>query len=151
MELAFEIVKVISATSLIDPESYQCTYQTVDAHPLERAHYVVLWPSGIKAPKYDRNAKYFGPFKSELHARLVFQLCLESYVADPRVPLAIHLRRLCRKLLKRVKRRSWGLGSNGTDNRFRSHYPLNPVLSQTWSARPEPMQGESRLGSPGCH
>ena len=71
MELPFEIVHVITATHLIDSESYQ---RSLGAHAgrLQPGFYVVRWPSAEAALRYDENADFIGPFETRRSAELTY-------------------------------------------------------------------------------
>jgi len=56
MEQLFEIVHVITATQLIDSESYQRTLGGV--HRLRPGFYVVRWSSTATMSRYDDNADF---------------------------------------------------------------------------------------------
>ena len=73
MEASFEIVHVITATQLIDSESYQRTLGSIHVNRLQPGFYVVLWPLGVDVPRYDENAEFVGPFESRVSAELAYR------------------------------------------------------------------------------
>jgi hypothetical protein len=87
----YEIVTVVSGAHLIDSESKKQSYITFDGRPLPPGDYIVLWPSDAKEREYHGKAKYFGPLKSTLVARLMLWRCLQEYRANADVPLAVYL------------------------------------------------------------
>jgi len=70
VEVSFEIVHVITATQLIDSESYQRNLGTTHVNRLQPGFYVVLWASGDSGPRYDGSAEFVGPFESRVSAEL---------------------------------------------------------------------------------
>ena len=71
MEQLFEIVHVITATQLIDSESYQRTLGVV--HRLRPGFYVVRWSSTATMSRYDESADFTGPFETRHSAELALQ------------------------------------------------------------------------------
>ena len=59
----FEIVAVIRDFFLVDAESYQRSYCTIDSQPLAPGYYVVNWPDHIRARRFNEHARFHGPFK----------------------------------------------------------------------------------------
>lgn len=74
-----EIVRIIDASRLIDPESYERWYDAAPGKALEPGYYVVVWPDGIDCPQYDEGATFIGPLADPEEARLV----LERSIAAP--------------------------------------------------------------------
>jgi hypothetical protein len=72
MELAFEIVHVITATQLIDSESYQRSLGAMHAGRLRPGFYVVSWASTGAALRYDDSADFIGPFETRRSAELAY-------------------------------------------------------------------------------
>jgi hypothetical protein len=62
MELPFEIVRVITATQLIDSESYQRTLGTMHVGRLRPGFYLVHWSIAAAVLRYDQSADFIGPF-----------------------------------------------------------------------------------------
>jgi hypothetical protein len=65
----YEVVYVIDGSRLIDPESYERRYSTVDGCGLTPGYYAVTWPDGLYSRRFDKKACYFGPFKHHQDAR----------------------------------------------------------------------------------
>ena len=86
MERYHEIVRVLSGDRLIDRESFECKYRTASGRKLAPGFYVVTWPEGIESPKYDENARFIGPHKLLLHARIVLRR--EMQLRSPDLPTA---------------------------------------------------------------
>jgi hypothetical protein len=70
MEVSFEIVHVITATQLIDSESYQRTIETKHVRCLRPGFYVVRWPVSAAVLRYDESADFIGPFETRHSAEL---------------------------------------------------------------------------------
>jgi hypothetical protein len=70
MELPLEIVHVITATQLIDSESYQRTLGTNHVGRLVPGFYVVHWPGTAAVLRYDESADFIGPFETRRSAEL---------------------------------------------------------------------------------
>lgn len=60
----YELVKVIDRASLLDPRSRARKYETRDHRPLTRGIYAVIWPENVETPRYDQDARYYGPYPS---------------------------------------------------------------------------------------
>lgn len=60
----FEIVKVIDRTSLLDPRSRRRKYETAPQRRLARGIYAVVWPETVDQPRYDLEARFYGPYPS---------------------------------------------------------------------------------------
>ena len=73
MEQLFEIVHVITATHLIDAESYQRTLGLVHTRRLRPGFYVVRWSSTATMSRYDESADFTGPFETRHSAELSLQ------------------------------------------------------------------------------
>jgi hypothetical protein len=78
MELPFEIVHVITATQLIDSESYQRSLGTIHVGRLQPGFYVVHWPSAAAALRYDESADFIGPFESRRSAELAQPMTMDG-------------------------------------------------------------------------
>lgn len=76
----FEIVRVLDGSTLISAESKRCRYQTRRGTPLDPGYFVVVWPVLLRAPGYDRDAKYFGPFRTRAEASTVLQRSMGDYL-----------------------------------------------------------------------
>jgi hypothetical protein len=74
MQASFEIVRVITATQLIDSESYQRTLGTAHVDRLQPGFYVVLWTSQDSVLRYDESAAFVGPFDSRVSAELACEV-----------------------------------------------------------------------------
>lgn len=79
-----EIVRVLNGKTLIDPESYECTYFTREGRPRAPGYYIVLWPPEVVTPRYDHQASYIGPFMLELHAKIMARRYEGGYVVENR-------------------------------------------------------------------
>jgi hypothetical protein len=71
-----EIVRVIDDARLIDPESYERSYDAGGGTTLVPGYYVVVWPDHIDCPRYDAQARVVGPIVDPAEARRV----LERYI-----------------------------------------------------------------------
>ncbi len=58
-----ELVRVIKPFRLVDAESYEHTYWRRDGVPLANGYYVVSWPVGDCAGRYDEGAEFRGPYR----------------------------------------------------------------------------------------
>jgi hypothetical protein len=76
-----EVVRVLDSQTLINAESYQCRYETAQGMPLDPGFYIVVWPTLLKMPTYNGEAKFFGPFGTRTEASAVLQRSLETYCA----------------------------------------------------------------------
>ena len=70
MEQPFEIVHVITATQLIDSESYERTLGPEHGNRLLPGFYVVHWQSTAAVSRYDERADFIGPFETRHSAEL---------------------------------------------------------------------------------
>ena len=58
-----EIVWVKENFHLIDPESYERSYQRSDNRPLTQGYYIVTWPEGAAdGDRFDESVEFTGPF-----------------------------------------------------------------------------------------
>jgi hypothetical protein len=58
-----EIVWVKEDFHLIDPESYERSYQRSDNRPLTQGYYIVTWPEGAATGDcFDEAVEFTGPF-----------------------------------------------------------------------------------------
>jgi len=64
----FEIIHVLSDTTLVNSNWRLSSYATPDQQPLRPGFYFVLWPEKTASHNYDANAHYFGPFQTKLLA-----------------------------------------------------------------------------------
>lgn len=64
----YEIVRVLDDRHLIDPESYQRRYTTMDGQGLPSGYYVVMISEVSGRHRYDGLAEYVGPIKDRMHA-----------------------------------------------------------------------------------
>jgi len=71
MEQPLEIVHVITATEMIDSESYQRTLGMTLVGCLPPGFFVVRWPSAAAELRYDESAQFIGPFESRHNAELM--------------------------------------------------------------------------------
>ena len=78
MELPFEIVHVITATQLIDSESYQRSLGTIHVGRLRPGFYVVHWPSTASVLRYDESADFIGPFETRRSAELAYTTTMDG-------------------------------------------------------------------------
>lgn len=60
----YEIVKVIDRANLLDPRSRRRRYETRDRRHLTRGIYAVVWPESTSVPRYDQDARFYGPYPS---------------------------------------------------------------------------------------
>jgi hypothetical protein len=68
-----EIVRVIDDARLIDPESYERSYETGHGTTLAPGYYVVVWPDDVDCPRYDAQATFMGPIVDAAEARRVLE------------------------------------------------------------------------------
>jgi hypothetical protein len=78
MELPFEVVHVITATQLIDSESYQRSLGTTHVGRLRPGFYVVRWPSTEALLRYDESADFIGPFETRRSAELAHTTTMDG-------------------------------------------------------------------------
>ena len=76
MEQLCEIVHVITATQLIDSESYQRTLGPTHINCLRPGFYLVRWSSITAMSRYDEDAHFFGPFETRQSAELALEINL---------------------------------------------------------------------------
>ena len=67
---SLEVVHVITATQLIDSESYEHTLGTKHVNRLPPGFYVVHWQSTAAVSRYDERADFVGPFDTRHSAEL---------------------------------------------------------------------------------
>jgi hypothetical protein len=93
MELAFEVVRVLDEHSLINSESYQCSYETGYGDALAPGYYVVAWAAPVGLIRYDDTGRFFGPFASRKEAdNFVQQAASSSFerAQSERVSTTLH-------------------------------------------------------------
>jgi hypothetical protein len=78
MKVQFEIVHVITASQVIDSESYQRTLGTMHVGRLRPGFYVVYWPLPTAVLRYDASADFVGPFKTRYNAELAHTIMDEG-------------------------------------------------------------------------
>ncbi len=81
MDMPHEIVNIINADRLLNAESYECPYVTMNHQSLNPGHYLVLWPRFVDKVKYDETAWYFGPFTSRCEADNYYSCNVTTKVA----------------------------------------------------------------------
>lgn len=66
--MLYEIVTITGRAALLNSQSREHRYRTVDGRPLEPGIYLAYWPASVEVPTYDEFASYIGPFPSALKA-----------------------------------------------------------------------------------
>jgi len=84
MGLRHRIVRIVSTNTLVTPDLTESLYTTGNHQPLKPGIYTVVWPSNIRKPIYNSDAKYIGPFKTVAYARLLVRLCVAEYFLEKR-------------------------------------------------------------------
>ena len=88
--LRHDIVRIVDGRMLYDSRCKPHAYKLAEgAPPLATGYYVVLWPLGDAAPRFDPSARYFGPFPAEEDARRAFSQLMEEMIegkSDAAVP-----------------------------------------------------------------
>lgn len=69
-----ELVRVIKPFRLVDAESYERQYWRADGVALAPGFYVVSWPVGDGAGRYDEDAEFRGPYRDRKAAEDAQQL-----------------------------------------------------------------------------
>lgn len=68
MEAISEIVRIIDSHSLINAESYQCTYEVGIPGGLTPGYYAVVWNTRGGTVDYNASARFLGPCSSRAQA-----------------------------------------------------------------------------------
>jgi hypothetical protein len=63
-----ELVTVVTSAMLIDAESKERTYWRRDGMGLPAGRYVVTWPPGITHRRFNEDAQFTGPYRTEQEA-----------------------------------------------------------------------------------
>ncbi len=79
MELMFEIVRILDKHSLINAESYQCTYETDFDKGLAPGYYAVLWDTQSGTLSYDVTAQFLRPCASRTQATDLVERAKQPY------------------------------------------------------------------------
>lgn len=65
-----EIVQVTNQAYLVDALGNACPYSRESGENLEQGHYVVTWPRQVEEPRFDQNARFYGPYSLALVNKL---------------------------------------------------------------------------------
>ena len=60
--MEFQVVRVIGECRLIDEDSFEHVYWRRDGKPLALGYYVVDWPPGARAGRFNEDAVFHGPY-----------------------------------------------------------------------------------------
>jgi hypothetical protein len=86
MKRNYAIVRVLNDEKLLDGAMLECQYRRPDGNGLPAGFYMVSWSADAE-PHYDSSASFHGPFKLQLHAKMVLRRHLEGEaIGTPRLP-----------------------------------------------------------------